>query len=106
VAPPGVTSVVVLGDLSKDGIYVLRNKFPANSTVPAHSHPTWRIMTVLEGAVYFGYGPKLDGQQLKRFGPGSVIVEPPNVPHYFVTKDEGAVIQFVAQGPLKSAFSR
>ena len=104
-APPGVLSAVPIGDTAKKSIYVLRNKFPPNTTLPPHSHSdSWRIATVLEGAIYFGYGNTIDEKSLKRLGPGSVIAEPKGVVHYFITKGEGAVINVVAEGPFTTTF--
>jgi quercetin dioxygenase-like cupin family protein len=104
-APPGVVSVVPVGDMARPGIYVLRNKFPPSARVPPHKHGEWRLMTVLEGTVRFAYGDSLDEAKLKVFGPGSLILEPINEYHYFIVGEEGAVLQFVAEGPLTTEFS-
>jgi uncharacterized RmlC-like cupin family protein len=104
-APPGVTSAIVAGDPSKNGVYVLRNKFPPNSKLLPHSHgDNWRVMTVLAGSIYFGYGEKLEDSKLKRLGPGSVILEPKDTPHYFITKDEEVLLQIVAEGPFTTKY--
>lgn len=41
---------------------------------------------------------------MRAYGPGSLIVEPIGVYHYFRAGEEGAVVQFVGQGPLTSRF--
>jgi quercetin dioxygenase-like cupin family protein len=104
-APPDVLSAVAVGDVAAQGVYVLRNRFPPNYRLPAHNHAEWRVMTVLEGTVYFSYGDTFDESRLKAYGPGSLIIEPAGKFHYFTTRGEGAVVQFVAQGPLTAEFA-
>jgi quercetin dioxygenase-like cupin family protein len=103
--PIGVQSAVPLGDLFSEGIYVLRNKFPPNYRMPSHKHSEWRIMSVVEGTLYFAYGDTFDDESLKAYRAGSIILEPPDTYHYFRTGDEGALLQFVAAGPLTAEFA-
>jgi len=49
--------------------------------------------------LYYGYGDTFDESKLKALGPGSVIVEPKDQPHFAMTKDEPVTIQLVAEGP-------
>ena len=60
VLPPGVQMAVVSGDPSKDALYVVRLKMPANYEIPAHNHPTTEHVTVLSGEFNVGMGDKLD----------------------------------------------
>jgi hypothetical protein len=46
VLPEGALIAILSGDPSKEGLYVLRLKMPANYTVPAHNHPTSEYVTV------------------------------------------------------------
>lgn len=104
-APTGVVSAVLVGALDQPGVYVLRNKWPANTTLPPHTHGGhWRIYTVLEGEVRWGFGPDVDATQTVRLGPGSVVTGPANNPHYFTTGPDGATLQIVAQGPFVTDF--
>ena len=104
-APPGVVSAVLVGTLNQPGVYVLRNKWPANATLPPHTHGgKWRIYTVLEGEVRWGFGSPADATQTVRLGPGSVMTGPGDVPHYFITGQEGATLQIVAEGPFSTEF--
>jgi hypothetical protein len=58
-APAGVLSAVLVGDVTKPGIYVLRNKWGPNITLRPHTHgDKWRVYTVLEGEIQFGFGPR------------------------------------------------
>jgi hypothetical protein len=44
VLPKGA-QIAVLSDPSKDGLYVVRLKMPANYKIPAHHHPTTEYVT-------------------------------------------------------------
>ena len=99
-ARPGAASAVLVGDPSKAGIYVMHTRIPANIRIEPHSHSeVWRIGTVLSGTLYYGYGDTFDESKLKALGPGSVVVEPKDQPHFAMTKDEAVTIQLVAEGP-------
>lgn len=104
-SPPGVTSAVVVGDLNSPGIYVLRNRWPANATLAPHTHgDKWRIYTVLEGEMRFGFGRTIEEAGMIRLGPGSVVTGPVDLPHYFITGPEGVTLQVVAEGPFTTNF--
>jgi hypothetical protein len=49
VLPKGAQIAVLSGDPSKDGLYVLRLKMPADYKIPAHNHPTSEYVTNLMG---------------------------------------------------------
>jgi hypothetical protein len=63
-APPmlqkGAQLAVLSGDPSKDGLYVVRLKMPANFRIAARHHPTTEYVTVLSGKFNIGMGDKLD----------------------------------------------
>lgn len=101
-APPGVLSAMLSGDLSKPGLYVLRNKWPPNAWLAPHNHgPAHRIYTVLEGEAWWGFGDTIDESKMVRLGPGSVAVTGPDLPaHYFRTGPQGLVVNVVAEGPF------
>src|SRR5271167_4122488 len=52
--PEGAQIAVLSGDPSKDGLYVLRLKMPANYKLPAHNHPTSEYVTVISGKFHIG----------------------------------------------------
>jgi len=60
VIPPGAQLAVVAGDPSKEGLFTIRLKMPANYKVPAHHHPTDEFVTVISGDFRVGLGDKLD----------------------------------------------
>lgn len=99
ISPRGNARANILGDDSKQGIYVNRTKFPPNTKIQPHSHPDDRVVTVVSGTLYMGYGERLDESATKMLPAGSVWTEPANQPHFVLTKDEEAVIQVVGNGP-------
>src|SRR5690349_13828723 len=60
VVPPGAQLAVISGDPSKEGLFTMRLKMPANYKVPAHHHPTAEYVTVISGDFRAGLGDKLD----------------------------------------------
>ena len=97
--PKGAKLAVLYGDPSKDGLFVVRVKLPANYKIAAHSHPTDEIVTVLSGTFMVGMGDKLAPKAVKGFPAGSTIVAPAKVNHYAMTR-QPAVIEISAMGPL------
>src|SRR5215475_4577927 len=57
---PGVKFVVLAGDPSKPGLYVIRAKFAPNTMSTPHWHPEARYVTVLKGTWWAGVGDKFD----------------------------------------------
>jgi quercetin dioxygenase-like cupin family protein len=97
--PKGAKLAVLYGDPNKDGLFVIRVKFPANYRVPAHSHPTDEVVTVLSGTLLVGMGDKLAPASAKPFPAGSLIVAPAKANHFVLTK-QPTVIEISSMGPL------
>ena len=97
--PKGAKVAVLYGDPAKDGLFVIRVKLPANYRVPAHSHPTDEIVTVLSGTLLVGMGDKLAPASAKPFPAGSLVVAPAKANHFVLTK-QPTVIEVTAMGPL------
>ena len=99
-AQPGLSSSVLVGDPGKSGIYVMHLRIPAAFKLAPHSHAeAWRVATILSGTLYYGQGDTFDEGKLKALGPGSVIVEPRDQPHFAMTRDDAVTLQLVAEGP-------
>jgi quercetin dioxygenase-like cupin family protein len=99
VVPPGAQLAVVAGDPSKEGLFTMRLKMPANYKVPAHHHPTDEFVTVISGDFRVGLGDKLDmdkGQSLKA---GAFAEMPAGMNHYAWTTEE-TVVQIAGPGPF------
>jgi quercetin dioxygenase-like cupin family protein len=97
--PKGAKLAVLYGDPSKEGLFVVRVRLPANYKIPAHSHPTDEIVTVLGGTFLVGMGDKLNPKAVKGFPAGSTVVAPATVNHYAMTK-QPTVVEISGMGPL------
>jgi quercetin dioxygenase-like cupin family protein len=100
VLPKGVQLVVLAGDPTKSGPFVVRLKLPANTKVPAHHHPVVENITVISGAFHLGMGDKLDEKNGTAFEPGGFASMPANTNHYAWASAE-SVVQLHGQGPFK-----
>ncbi|MDO9384927.1 MAG: cupin domain-containing protein [Hyphomicrobiaceae bacterium] len=98
--PKGTQTVVLLGDPTKPGLFILRAKFPPNYIVPPHTHPVFETVTVLSGSMGSGMGEKVDKPKGKMLKAGSVLGLPANHAHYVWTEGEEVIIQVTAIGPF------
>jgi hypothetical protein len=99
----GIQTVVLKGDPTKPGLYVLALRVGPNITIQAHSHKDDRVATVLKGTWYFGYGQKFDEKVLKALPVGSSYTEPPDTAHFARTRDE-VVLEIFGYGPTSTAY--
>lgn len=97
---PGVKLAMIEGDLAKPGPFLMRVKFPAGYTLAPHTHPGIEHTMVISGALRLGYGTKDDGPA-EVLPAGTVIVTPPNTPH-FVSVAEETIVQTHGVGPWVS----
>jgi quercetin dioxygenase-like cupin family protein len=101
-AHAGYETAVVVGDPARSGVYTVHTKLPANITIVPHTHgEQWRVATVLSGTLYYGRGATFDEKKLRALPPGSVIVEPANVPHFARTK-EAVLLHITGEGPAST----
>jgi quercetin dioxygenase-like cupin family protein len=73
---------------------------PAGVKLMPHRHPEDRIYTVMSGVFYIGLGDRFDGDGVKAYPPGSVIVLPGDTWHFHWAKSGEYVTQVTAIGPL------
>jgi gentisate 1,2-dioxygenase len=73
---------------------------PAGVKLMPHKHPEDRIYTVMSGVFYIGLGERFDGDAVKAYPPGSVIVLPGDTWHFHWAKSGEYVTQVSAVGPL------
>jgi|SRR5262245_3327724 len=97
--PTGTQQAVMAGNQKEQGLYMYRTRFPAGYRNQPHFHPDQRIVTVMSGTLYVGYGEKMDDGQMKALPAGSIFTEPPRQPHYVWAKDGEVVIQVTGYGP-------
>lgn len=97
--PSGLQVARIAGDQTKPGVYTYQAKFPAGAKVPPHFHPDERVIVIVSGTVYFGYGEQFDESKMKALSAGSSWTEPARQPHFAWAKDGEAIIQVIGNGP-------
>ena len=98
VLPPGAQATVLLGDPSKEGLFVLRLKLPAGYSVAPHTHPVDEVITVISGTFRMGMGQTANPRKTQPLPAGSFFALPPGMAHYVFT-DEETVVQISTVGP-------
>jgi len=101
--PKGAQVALLYGDPAKDGVFVLRLKFPANYKIPPHTHSTDEIVTVVSGEVNFGMGATFEPAKTKALAAGGIIAMPPGTQH-FVQSAQESVVQVSSRGPWTIAY--
>ena len=96
--PPGCKVVVLEGDPTKEGHFVLRVKMPDGYRIMPHTHPKDERVTVLSGTLYMGTGEKFDEKAAKAMPAGSYGRTGAGVKHFGFVKGE-TVIQLHGTGP-------
>ena len=95
----GVSRVVMAGDPSADGFYLMRVRFPAGFYTNPHYHPKDRHVTVISGTWYTGTGTHVDRDAMVALGPGSYMLHPAGAVHYDGAKDGEVVVEIKGIGP-------
>ncbi|MBI3343638.1 MAG: cupin domain-containing protein [Gammaproteobacteria bacterium] len=96
--PAGTRIQVLEGNPTRAGLFTMRVKLPAQTTLMPHSHPEDERVTVLSGGAYVGFGNKVDLAKAKQFATGSYYVNPARLHHYAYFGEE-TVIQLTGTGP-------
>jgi quercetin dioxygenase-like cupin family protein len=101
--PPGAQIAVLAGNPMANGAYTIRLKFPADYSIPAHSHPTDENVVVVTGALAFGMGDALNKEAStnKTIGPGGYALMPANMNHFAYTTKQETTIVLYGQGPVE-----
>jgi quercetin dioxygenase-like cupin family protein len=95
----GVNQVVLHGDPTKSGPYVVLNRFkPGNFSKP-HFHPNDRFITVIKGTWYVGTGNKWDKDATIPVKAGGAVTHFGKEVHYDGAKDEEVVVLITGEGP-------
>lgn len=95
----GTFQAIVLGDPTKPGPYATRAKLPAGLRIRPHVHPDTRIVYVISGTLYFGYGDRFDETKMITLPAGTVFTEPENEPHFTWAKDGDVLVHATGVGP-------
>ena len=95
----GAQTANVFGDPSKPGMYVQLLKRGPNNWSQPHTHSNDRYLTVLKGTMLIGTGSKFDQNNAVALGPGSLIKDFANQPHYDGTGPDGLTLEIIGMGP-------
>ena len=98
----GVKNVVLYGDPSKPGLYVVRNTFPPGIMSAPHYHSQDRFVVVIKGTWYTGTDDAWDPATTKGLGPGSYMMHPKGAIHFDGAKDEEVIVQITGMGPVET----
>lgn len=94
-----VKEILVMGDPSKPGMYMILLEVAPNTKIAAHLHPDQRAATVLSGTWHFGYGNKFDQTKLKTLPVGSIYSEVAGQNHFAMTGNEPVIVEITGFGP-------
>ena len=97
--PPGSKLAVLEGNPKQEGLFTIRAMFPPYFKIAAHNHASDERVTVISGAVYVGFGDKMDTTVANKFTEGCYYLNPAGANHYVFTQGEGCVIQITGLGP-------
>jgi anti-sigma factor ChrR (cupin superfamily) len=98
--PKGTQIVLLAGDPSKPGPFVLRLKFPPNTTIAAHRHATAENVTALTGHFYHEVGETVDKSKGAEVDAGGFVYLPGMTPHSLWTTDAETIVQVTGTGPF------
>jgi quercetin dioxygenase-like cupin family protein len=96
--PKGAEVAVLFGDPSKEELFAMRIRFPANYQVPPHTHPKPELVTVISGTLHIGMGETADPSKADAVPAGGFLAITPGTAHY-AHSDEETVIQLNSTGP-------
>jgi quercetin dioxygenase-like cupin family protein len=102
----GLQYAVIEGDPSKEGIYVVRVKFPPGVMTRPHYHPEDRHAIVIKGTWYTGTGDTFDPDSAVGLKPGTYMKHPGKAVHYDGAKDEEVILQLIGYGPSGTIWLR
>ena len=95
------STIVVAGDPSKAGAYVIRRLFKPGETSPPHYHDQDRYVTVIKGTWYSGEGDVMDPAKMVPIKTGGFMLHPAGLHHYDGSNDSGeVVVQINGMGPV------
>ena len=94
----GAQMVILDGDPSKDGPFVMRVKLPDGFKIMPHTHPKDERVTVLTGTLYLGLGATFDEKAAKVMPAGSYGRTGAGMKHFGFVKGE-TILQLHGTGP-------
>jgi quercetin dioxygenase-like cupin family protein len=102
----GISRMVVYGDPSKAGVYVIRAKFAPGVMSMPHTHPEDRLATVIKGTWWSGTGVDFAPDRTEPMRPGAYMLHPAGEAHFDGAKEEEVIVQLIGYGPSGTKFIR
>jgi hypothetical protein len=98
---PG-TTLNVVGDPEKAGLYVIRRRFKPGEMSRPHMHNEDRLVTVIKGTWWTGEGDVFSPEKTVAIRTGGFMLHPSGLHHYDGAKDEEVIVQIIGRGPVTS----
>ena len=95
----GSKSATLVGDPSKNGLYIMLVKWLPHNMSRPHWHPHDRFTTVISGAWWVGTGDKFEPENTVPLQAGSFVTHFGKQIHYDGAKDQEVVLEIVGMGP-------
>lgn len=95
----GAQTAVLLGNPSRQGLYIVLLKWPPHHMSHPHWHPNDRYITVLSGTWWVGTGRKFNPGSTVPMPAGSFVTDFGKQIHYDGAKDVGVELEIVGEGP-------
>ena len=96
--PRGAKIVVLEGDPSKDGLFVIRIRLPDGFRIPPHTHPKTERITILSGTFHLAMGERLERSAARALPAGSYGFWPAEMIHTAWAEGE-TTVQLHGVGP-------
>jgi quercetin dioxygenase-like cupin family protein len=94
----GAEYVVLEGDPSESGLFVMRLRLPDGFVIRPHTHPNFERVTVISGTFHLGHGATFDRDSAHRLDAGSFTAMPPGMEHFAFAEGE-TVLHLTSIGP-------
>jgi hypothetical protein len=98
---PDVFFAAIYGEQAQPGPYAFRIRAQAGHSLPPHTHPDERTITVLTGTYWAGVGASYDESALVPYPAGTFYVIPAGVPHYAAVLQGEVLFQEAGVGPSR-----
>jgi len=97
-AGEGCRMAVLEGSPNGEQLFTFRIQTSKPFVLPPHTHPRNERVTVIDGALYVGFGDTVDKAASTRFEAGDFYVNRAGA-HHFVWSDEPMTVQLTGIGP-------